>query len=123
MTAMQRANEIVPEIASDVPWAELVSRGVNDLSRIIHAEIRLAELGIKDLVEREIARSVKLAIALGLFLCAAACMIGAALIGLHALLGVWWAAFALIAAISGSLSIGFFLSARGHPQPPSTTSR
>jgi hypothetical protein len=38
---------------------------VNDLSQIAHAEIRLAELGIKDLIEQEVDLSLKFAIALG----------------------------------------------------------
>jgi hypothetical protein len=120
MAAMERANEIVRDRRShnsDAQWPELVSRAVNDLSRIVHAEIRLAELGIKRLVEREIDRSLKVVIALGFLLCAAVCAVGAAVIGLHALLGPWWAAFAIVAAISGLIGVGFFLWARRRPEP------
>jgi hypothetical protein len=114
MAAMQQANEIVRDgrSSSDVQWPELVSRAVNDLSRIVHAEIRLAELGIKNLIEQEIDRALKVVIALGLLLCAAICTVGAALIGLHALLGLWWAAFAIVAAASALAGVGFLLFTR-----------
>ena len=50
---MEQGNEIArtPERdGSEAEWPALVSRAVNDLSRIVHAEIRLAELGIKSLI-------------------------------------------------------------------------
>lgn len=115
MTATQQSNEIVVESrdrSSDAQWPELVSRAVNDLSRIVHAEIRLAELGIKNLIEQEIDRSLKIAVALGFLLCAAFCAVGAAVIGFHALLGLWWAALAIVALISGAAGLGFLLLAR-----------
>jgi Putative Actinobacterial Holin-X, holin superfamily III len=111
-------NEIVQERRAhdpDAHWPELVARAVEDLSRIVHAEIRLAELGVKGLIEQEIDRSVKVVIALGLLLCAAVCALGAALIGLHALLALWWAAFAIVAAISGVSGIAIFLWATRRP--------
>jgi hypothetical protein len=116
---MRRPNEIVRDGHghSEAQWPELVSRAVNDLSRIVHAEIRLAELGIKNLIEQEVDRSVKVVIALGLLLCAGICALGAALIGLHELLGIWWAAFAIVSAVFGAAGIGFFLWAKRRPEP------
>ena len=64
------------------------------------------------LIEQEIDRSLKIAVALGFLLCAAFCAVGAAVIGFHALLGLWWAAFAIVALISGAAGLGFFLLAR-----------
>jgi Putative Actinobacterial Holin-X, holin superfamily III len=123
MAVMQRANENVVErrsYSSNAQWLELVSRAANDLSRIVHAELRLAELRIKSLIEQETDRSVKVAIALGFLLCATVCTLGTALIGLHAILGLWWAALAIIAAISGTASIAFFLSAKRRPESGSS---
>jgi hypothetical protein len=94
---------------SEAEWPALVSRAVNDLSRIVHAEIRLAELGIKNLIEQQTERAVKLTLALGLFLCAAVCTVGAAVIGLHEALGLWWAAFAIVAGVSGLGGFALFL--------------
>jgi Putative Actinobacterial Holin-X, holin superfamily III len=124
MAAMERANEIVTDSrghTSEAQWAELVSRAVNDLSRIVHAEMHLAELGIKSLIEQEIDRSLSVAIALGFLLCAAVCTVGSAVIGLHAWLGLWWAAFAIVAAISGVAGIGFLWSARRRPERASSS--
>ena len=124
MAAIDRANEIVRDRRSqnsDTQWPELVSRAVNDISRIVHAEIRLAELGIKRLIEREIDRSLKVVIALGFLLCAAVCAVGAAVIGLHTLLGLWWAAFAIVAAMSGLAGVGFFLWATRRSEPTPST--
>jgi Putative Actinobacterial Holin-X, holin superfamily III len=120
MAAMRRTNEIVSagsRLGSDAQWPELVSRAVNDLSRIVHAEIRLAELGIKRLIEREIDRALKIVIALGLLLCGAVCAVGAALIGFHALLGLWWAAFAIVAAASGGAGVGLVLLTKRRTEP------
>jgi len=124
MAAIDRANEIVRDRRSqnsDAQWPELVSRAVNDISRIVHAEIRLAELGVKRLIEREIDRSLKVVIALGFLLCAAVCAVGAAVIGLHTLLGLWWAAFAIVAAMSGLAGVGFFLWATRRSEPTPST--
>ena len=121
MASIREANEIVADDRnrrSDAQWPELVSRAVNDLSRIVHAEIRLAELGIKSLIEQELDRTLKVAIALGLLLCAAVCAVGAAVIGLHQLLDSWWAAFAIVAAASGAAGGGFLLFTRRPTEPP-----
>jgi Putative Actinobacterial Holin-X, holin superfamily III len=120
MAAMERGSEIARDRRrqdSDAHWPELISRAVNDLSRIVHAEFRLAELGIKRLIEQEIDRSIKVMAALGFLLCSAICAVCAAVIGLHALLGLWWAAFAIVAAVSALAGIGFFLWARRRPEP------
>ncbi len=120
MAAMERRSEIVRDHrrqTSEVQWPELVSRAVNDLSRIVHAEFRLAEYGIKRMIEQEIDRSLKVMVALGFLLCSAICTVSAAIIGLYALLGLWWAAFAIVAAISGLAGMGFFQWARRRPEP------
>jgi hypothetical protein len=117
---MERATEIISEphrADSEPQWPELVSRAINDLSRIVHAEIRLIELGIKRLIEQEIERSLKVALALGFLLCAAICAVSATVIGLHALLGLWWAAFAIVAVLSALLGAGLIHWARQRPEP------
>jgi Putative Actinobacterial Holin-X, holin superfamily III len=120
MAGSREADEVVRDDSdhrSDLQWPELVSRAVSDLSRIVHAEIRLAELGIKSLIEQEIDRTLKIAIALGLLLCAAVCAVGAAVIGLHQLLDSWWAAFAIVAAASAAVGGGFLLLTRRPTEP------
>jgi Putative Actinobacterial Holin-X, holin superfamily III len=112
MAAMERGNEIIGDRRSpnsEAQSPESVSRAVKDLSRIIHAEFRLAELGIKSLIEQEIERSLKIAMALVFLLCASVCAMSAAVIGLHAMLGLWWEAFAIVAAIYGLTGVGLFL--------------
>jgi len=119
MAAIERGNDSSLDRRnhdSEAQWPELVSRAVNDLSRIVHAEFRLAELGIKSLIEQEIDRSLKVAMALGFLLCAAVCAVGAAITGIHAILGLWWAAFAIVAAVSGLAGVGFFLWAKRRPE-------
>jgi hypothetical protein len=122
---MERRNEIVRDGRGDnshAHWPELVSRAVGDLSRIVHAEFRLAELGIKRLIENEVDRAIKVAMALGFLLCATVCAVTAAIIGLHVLLGIWWVAFALVAAISGLLGAVFLLWAKRREEPTASTS-
>jgi hypothetical protein len=95
LNEMTRARGGIP---SD--WPTLVSRAVNDISRILQAEIRLVELGIKNVVEQEIDRALKAALALTMLMLGAVCGVAAAIVGLHALLGMWWAAFAIVAGAS-----------------------
>jgi Putative Actinobacterial Holin-X, holin superfamily III len=111
---MQSSNEIIDpqRDGSEAEWPALVSRAINDLSRILHAEIRLAELGIKNLIQEQTDRAVKITLALVLFLLAAVCSVGAAVIGLHELMGLWWAAFAVVAGVSGLGGTGLFLWAK-----------
>jgi hypothetical protein len=119
MAAIEGIKKAVPSTGhpdSEAQWPELVSRAVNDLSRIVHAEIRLAELGLKDLIEHEVDRSLKVAMALGFLLCAVVCAVSAAVIGLYAVLGLGWAAFAIVAAISALAGVGLFLWARRRPE-------
>ena len=119
MAVIERGNDLPVDRRihnQEVQWPELVSRAVNDLSRIVHAEFRLAELGVKNLIEEEVDRALKVVIALGFLLCAAVCAVSAAIVGIHALLGLWWAAFAIVAAVSGLAGVGFFLWARRRPQ-------
>jgi hypothetical protein len=125
MAVIERGNNSSidrPRYTSEAQWPELVSRAVNDLSRIVHAELRLAELGIKNLIEQEVDRSLKIVMALGFLLCAAVCAVSAAITGLHAILGLWWAAFAIVAAVSGLAGVGFFLWARRRPESALSTS-
>ncbi|HJU29488.1 MAG TPA: phage holin family protein [Candidatus Binataceae bacterium] len=78
-------------------WPALVSRAVNDVSRILQAEIRLAELGIKNVIEDSIERAIKAALALTMLGLGAVCAVAAAIVGLQVVLGQLWAAFAVVA--------------------------
>jgi hypothetical protein len=117
---MPQAHDVVHArgtLHEDPEWPALVSRAVGDISRIVHAEIQLAELGVRNVIEQEIDRALKVAIALGLLLCAVTCTVGAAVLGLYVVLGRWWAAFAVVAAASGLGGILFFLWAMRRPSP------
>jgi hypothetical protein len=95
-------------------WPVLVSRAVDDLSRILRAEINLLQLGIKDVVEREIDRALKAIIALVLIICGAICAIGAAILLLQVVLDSWWLAFAIVAAsaIGAGVTLWFLIGRR-----------
>jgi putative superfamily III holin-X len=124
LAAMEQRSEIARRRPDpDAQWPELISRAVNDLSRIVHAEFRLVELGIKRLIEEEIDHSIKIIAALGFLLCSAVCAVCALIIGLHILLGLWWAALAIVAAASSLAGIAFFLWARRRPQPHLSASK
>jgi hypothetical protein len=99
-------------------WPALISRTVEDISRIVQAEIHLAEIGIKSIIEQEIDRAIKAVIALSFLICAAVCALGAAIIGLHDAIGLWWAAFAIVAGAAGIAGIGFFLLAMQRKEDP-----
>jgi hypothetical protein len=85
--------------AAPPEWPVLVSKAVDDISRILRAEIRLAQLSVKDVVEREIDRAMKAIIALVMIICGTICAIAAAILLLQVVLDSWWLAFAIVAAL------------------------
>ena len=99
-------------------WPALVSRAVNDVSRILQAEIRLAEIGIKNVIEESIDRAIKAALALMMLALGAICSVAAAIVGLQVVLGRLWAAFAVVAfaAILGGAGIWILLMPRPSPK-------
>jgi hypothetical protein len=118
MAASMRTNEVVPEPISaelEPGWPALIGRAVGDVSRIVHAEFQLVELSFRTMIEQEIDRALKAVVALGLLLCGAICAVGAAVLGLHHLLGIWWISFAIVAAASCLGGIALFAWAMRRP--------
>jgi len=95
--------------AAPPEWPVLVSKAVDDISRILRAEIRLVQLGLKDVVEREIDRALKATIALVLIVCGTICAIAAAILLLQVVLDSWWLAFAIVAALGIGTGVTFWL--------------
>lgn len=98
---MPQPDEIIRERATRTglpsEWPALVSRAVNDVSRILQAEIRLAEIGVKNVIEESLDRAIKAALALTMLGLGAVCSVAAAIVGLQVVLGRLWAAFAVVA--------------------------
>ena len=91
-------------------WPALIGRAVEDLSCILHGEVRLLELGIKSTVQREIDRAIIAALALATLLLGLGCLTAAAILGLHEVLRTaWWAAFAIVAGVALVGGVGIWL--------------
>jgi hypothetical protein len=92
-TATPRASS--PESAARddaTDWPALVARAVDDLSRIVQAEIRLAEIRTRATFESGVNYLLGTTVILGLLICAAICTLAAVILLLHQWLD-WWLSF------------------------------
>ena len=112
--AMSQSNELDRSREHHVDalpgWPALIGRTVEDLSAIVHAEVRLLELGVKNTVQQEIDRAIMAALALATLLLGFGCLTVAAILCLHeALRAPWWIAFGLVAGVALVGGVGIWL--------------
>lgn len=93
------------EPSSPQDWATLAARFLEDLSKMMQAEIRLAELGLRSALQSEIDHLLATLAVAGLLWCAALCILAAVILLLHHWME-WWAAFALTALLSSAVALG-----------------
>jgi hypothetical protein len=120
---MDRSRERVDGLP---PWPTLIGRAVEDLSSIVHAEVRLLELGVKNTVQQEIDRAIMAALALATLLLGFGCLTAAAILCLHeALRAPWWIAFAIVGGVAlvGGVGIWIWSGARSPRTAYSTYAR
>jgi hypothetical protein len=114
MAPVSECNRVRRHIGEPPEWPVLVSKAVEDISRIVRAEVRLVQLEVRDVAEREIDRALKATIALALIICGAICAIAATILLLQFLLGMWWLAFGIVAglALGAGLTVWLITSRR-----------
>ncbi|HUA33635.1 MAG TPA: phage holin family protein [Candidatus Binataceae bacterium] len=77
----------------------MAARFLEDLSKMIQAEIHLAELGLRNALQAQIDQMLATLAVAGLVGCALLCVLAAVVLLLHHWID-WWAAFALTALLS-----------------------
>jgi Putative Actinobacterial Holin-X, holin superfamily III len=102
----EREDRVQLAANSSPDWATLAAKLIDDLSRMMQAEIRLAELGIRSVLQSQIDQMLETLVVGGLMLCAAICFITGAIFLFHHWLE-WWQSFGLAAvlALFGALVI------------------
>lgn len=92
-------------------WTALASRAIDDVARMVHAEIHLAEASFRASL-RESVNDAFAMLAMGCFLAAAGvCLLAALVLLLHHWLE-WWLAFALTGCTSALIGAVVILVAR-----------
>jgi hypothetical protein len=100
MEAMADSDNQTPSLVNATPdWTTLAARFIDDLSRMIQAEIKLTELSLKSIMQSQLDQMLAMLTVVGLLLCAALCMIAAVILLLHHWME-WWEALALTALLS-----------------------
>ena len=85
-------------------WPTLAARFLDDFSKMMQAEIHLAELGLRSIFQSQIDQIFAMLAVAGLLGSAVLCVLAAAVLLLHHWME-WWAAFALTALLSLAIAI------------------
>jgi putative superfamily III holin-X len=106
-----RRDELTQHEPADSPnWPTLLGRAVDDVSRIVQAEIHLFEAHLSAFVETAIKNALAMLIVLSMFVVGGTCFVGAAIVLLHRWLQEWWIAFALAGGVFLAVAIGLWLA-------------
>ncbi|MGH8012663.1 MAG: phage holin family protein [Candidatus Binataceae bacterium] len=81
-------------------WPALAGRAIGDISRIVEAEIRLFEIGLRETIKAEIDRAMFAMMAMAAFIWGGICGFAAIIIGLRDVLGHWWMSFAVVCGLA-----------------------
>ena len=105
-----RRDELTQHEPADSPnWPTLLGRAVDDVSRILQAEIHLFEAHLSALVETAIKNALVMLIVLSTFVVGGTCFAGAAIVLLQRWLQEWSIAFALAGGLLFAVGIGLWL--------------
>ena len=115
-------NDRHPSDAPEADWASLLSRGVDDITRIVHSEIRLLVIGMRTALDEGIDRVLAFVATGVLMVGGAMCVLAAAVLFLHeyAMLP-WWQSFGItgLALLAIAIALGAFAARR--PRDPAST--
>jgi Putative Actinobacterial Holin-X, holin superfamily III len=103
-------------------WPTLLGRAVDDVSRVVHAELRLFEAQLAVSAEALVENASVALIVFATFIIAETCIVAAAILLLHQWLQSWWLPLGLVgtAIFAGGLAlrrapIGLNKKAAGRP--------
>jgi hypothetical protein len=78
-----------PEILQD--WPTLVSRAVDDVSRILQSEAHMLQTSMGAALETQLANAIATLTVIAVMICGAVCIVCAAILLLHKWLALWQA--------------------------------
>ena len=115
-------NDRVRAEARDADWGTLLGRAIDDITRIVHSELRLFSASMKSVLAEETDR-VLAAIATGVLMAGGAiCVLVAAILFLHEYARLpWWQSFGIVGMGLFAIAIAFGAFAASRSKTPAIT--
>ena len=115
-------NDRIRAEARDAEWGTLLARAIDDITRIVHSELRLFSASMKSVLAEETDR-VLAAIATGVLMAGGAiCILAAAILFLHEYTRLpWWQSFGIVGMGLFAIAIAFGAYAASRPKPSAIT--
>jgi hypothetical protein len=108
--------------ARETDWASLLGRAVDDLTRIMHSELRLLSLSMKSALDEEVDRLLALVGTGILMIGGVICALATIILFLHEFLMLpWWQSFGITALVLFVVAIALRAFAARRPNPPAIT--
>lgn len=108
-------NDRIRTEAREADWASLLARAIDDMTRIVHSELRLLTAGMRTVLDEEIDRVLAFVATGVLTVGGAICVLAAAILFLHeyAMLP-WWQSFGITGLVLFAIAIalGAFATSR-----------
>jgi len=109
------SNDRIRAEARESDWASLLARAIDDMTRIVHSELRLFSANMKTVLAEETDR-VLASIATGVLMASGAiCLVAAAILFLHEYARLpWWQSFGVVgmALFAIAIGVGAFATSR-----------
>jgi Putative Actinobacterial Holin-X, holin superfamily III len=108
--------------ARETDWASLLGRAVDDLTRIMHSELRLLSLSMKSALDEEVDRLLALVGTGILMIGGVICALATIILFLHEFVMLpWWQSFGITALVLFVVAIALRAFAARRPNPPAIT--
>lgn len=108
--------------ARETDWSTLLTRAIDDITRIAQSEARLVTAGIRNALAEQIDRIFAFAATGALMAAGALCLIAAAIMFLHEFAMLpWWQSFGITALALFAVGIAIAMFASRRPRPPAIT--
>jgi hypothetical protein len=115
-------NERVHLEARQTDWSSLLARAIDDMTRIVHSELKLLSVGIKAALDEEIDRVLALAVTGMLIVGGVICGLAALILFLHEFAMLpWWQSFGITALVLFAIAIALRAFAKSRARTPALT--
>jgi hypothetical protein len=117
-----RRNDRARIEARSTDWASLLARAIDDMTRIVHSELKLLSASMKAALDEEVDRILAFIATGVLMLGGALCMLATIVMFLHEFAMLpWWQSFGITALLLFAIAIALRAFAARRPQPPAIT--
>jgi hypothetical protein len=112
-------NDRVRSEARQTDWASLIARAVDDMTRIVHSELRLLSASMKTALDEEVDRVLAFVASGMLMLAGALCILAGFIMFLREYATLpWWQSFGIAALVLFAIAVGLRAFASSRSKPP-----